>query len=272
MKKTALFASIFLFLFSVSVEGQYSINVLVGKKIHSVNNSISTITQTAMGQEIEIKSDVTITMDANIIQSTPDIILSIKIGRVRLKSEAMGNINEFDSDKSEDKSGPLGQLLSSVFNNSIDIGMTNTGKVNKAIKSSDPALETAKSTLGNFDEFVTEMIFPVKVDIKPGDSWIDDNTSDVDNKKVTEYKVVSSDNGEATLTFKGTSVVKANKSVQGMDAVVTSSSSFSGEMIVDIKSGVLKTKKTIIEQKGTTEVMGQSIPFSSTQITSTVNN
>jgi len=43
-------------------------------------------------------------------------------------------------------------------------------------------------------------------------------------------------------------------------------------MIVDIKSGVLKTKKTIIEQKGTTEVMGQSIPFSSTQITSTVNN
>ena len=272
MKTTILFASVLLFLFSGSAKGQNSITVPVGKKVHSVNNSVSTITQSAMGQEIEIKADATVTMDAEIKQISPDILLSIKIGRVQLKSEAMGNTNDFDSDKAEDKNGQAGQLLSTVIGKSFDIGMSATGKLNKAVKSSDPATEAAKSMLGNFDELGGEILVPVPSSIKAGDVWVDDNTTDGDNKKKIEYTVVSASNGEATLSFKGTSLSKANKNVQGMDAVVTSSSSFNGELTVDVKSGAIKTKKTITEAKGTTEVMGQSIPFTTKQTMTTINN
>lgn len=44
-----------------------------------------------MGQDIEIKADATVTMDAVIKQISPDILSSINIGRVQVKSEAMGN-------------------------------------------------------------------------------------------------------------------------------------------------------------------------------------
>ena len=272
MKLTILFAGALLFFYSTQSKGQNSITVPVGKKMHSVNNSVSTITQSVMGQDIEIKADATVTMDAVIKQISPDILLSINIGRVQVKSEAMGNNTNFDSDKAEDKNGQAGQLLSAVIGKSFDIGMSTAGRLSKANKSSDPATEAAKSMLGNFDELGAEMLVPVPGSIKSGDSWVDDNTTDADNKKKIEYTVVSASNGEATLSFKGTSFSKANKNVQGMDAIVTSSSSFNGELTVDIKSGAIKTKKTTTEAKGTTEVMGQSIPFTTKQTMTTVNN
>ena len=46
-----------------------------------------------MGQEFEIKAEATVTMDAVIKQISLDILLSIKIGRVQFKSEAMDNTN-----------------------------------------------------------------------------------------------------------------------------------------------------------------------------------
>jgi hypothetical protein len=272
MKTTILFASALLFLLHGSVKGQNSITVPAGKKIHSVNNSISTITQSAMGQEIEIKADATVTMDAVIKQISPDILLSINIGRVQFKSDAMGNTNDFDSDKAEDKNGQVGQLLSTVISKSFDIEMSAAGRLNKSAKSSDPATEAAKSMLGNFDELGGEMLLPVPVNLKAGDTWVDDNSSDADNKKKTEYSVVSANSSEAIISFKGTALAKANKNVQGMEAVVTSSSSINGELTIDIKSGVIKTKKTINDAKGTTEVMGQSIPFTIKQTMTTTNN
>ena len=90
MKLTILFAGALLFFYSTQSKGQNSITVPVGKKMHSVNNSVSTITQSVMGQDIEIKADATVTMDAVIKQISPDILLSINIGRVQVKSEAMG--------------------------------------------------------------------------------------------------------------------------------------------------------------------------------------
>ena len=272
MKTTILFVGALLFFYSTSSKGQNSITVPVGKKIHSVNNSVSTITQSVMGQEIEIKSDATVTMDADIKQISPEILLNIKIGRIQIKSEAMGNNTDFDSDKAEDKNGQIGQLLSNVIGKSFDLGMSTSGKLSKANKSSDPATEAAKSMLGNFDELGAEMLVPVPGSIKTGDSWVDDNTTDADNKKKTEYTVLSANNTEATISFKGSSTAKANKTFQGMEAVVTNSASFSGELTLDVKSGIIKTKKTIIEAKGTTEVMGQSIPFTTKQTMTTTNN
>jgi hypothetical protein len=88
--------------------------------------------------------------------------------------------------------------------------------------------------LGNFDDLGTEMLVPIPGSIKTGDSWVDENTTDADNQKKTEYKVLSANTTEANLSFKGTVSAKANKNVQGMDAVVTSSSSFTGELSVDL--------------------------------------
>ncbi len=272
MKTTVLLAGALLFLFSTQSKGQNSIKGSVGKKIHSVNNSVSSITQNVMGQVIDVKSDVSLTIDAEIMERSPEIILSIKIGRVQVKSEAMGNNTDFDSDKAEDKNGQVGQLLSSVIGKSFEIEMSVTGKLNKPIQPSDPANEAAKTLVGNFDELGGELVVAMPSSLSIGDSWVDELITDVDNKKKTEYSVISVNNTEATLSFKGTAVTKASKTFQDMDAVVTGSSNFNGELTVDIKSGVIKTKKNTVEVKGSTEIMGQSISFNSKHTTTTVNN
>jgi hypothetical protein len=46
---------------------------------------------------------------------------------VQVKSEAMGNNTNFDSDKAEDKNGLIGQLLSFVTGKSFDLGMSTSG-------------------------------------------------------------------------------------------------------------------------------------------------
>ena len=265
MKKITLTVSFIAACFCYSV-GQNRINVIAGQKLHSVNNTIGTISQSVMGQEIEIKSNVTTSLEVEITEASPAIRMSTKIARLQVKSEAMGNNTDFDSDKKEDRDGQAGQLLSSVLGKSFDLSINTDGKLIKNTTKADPATEAAKSMLGNFDELSYELVMPIPPSLKSGDTWTEESNENADNVKKIEYKVLSINATVAILSFKGTLTAKANKSVQGMDATVTSNSNLTGEVSVDAKSGIIKKKKTETESKGTTEIMGQSIPFTIKQV------
>jgi hypothetical protein len=270
MKKSILLAGAMLLFLNYAIS-QNRITVQTGQKVHSINNSISTITQNAMGQEIEIKSNVTVSLDAEVKESSPNIHLDAKIARLQVKSEAMGNVTDFDSDKKEDKDGQVGQLLSTVVGKSFDLFISSNGKPIKDTKPLDPSTEAAKSMMGNFDDLSYELMMPVPSSLKSGDIWTEEIKEDAENIKKIEYKVISISTSEVVLQFKGSSISKMSKSVQGMDAVVTSNSTFSGEVSVDGKSGIIKKKKTDTESKGTTQVMGQSIPFTIKQTIASTN-
>ena len=87
--------------------------------------------------------------------------------------------------------------------------MSAAGRLNKSEKSSDQATEAAKSMLGNFDELGGETLVPLPVNLKTADTWVDDNSSDADNKKKTEYSVLSANSSQAIISFKGTAFTKA---------------------------------------------------------------
>ena len=261
MKVTILFTGLCLSFFNMHSKAQNHISVKVGKKIHAVNNSLSTITQTSMGQEMIAKSDVTIDIDVEVKQTIPDILLSLKISRLQLKTDVLGKKSDFDSDKSEDRNEQIGQVLAPVIGKSFDILLNTASELNKVASSSDQSTEAAKSLLQNFDKLPRELMLAMPATINKGDTWSEYNTTDEENKVRIDYNVVSLTNTMSTLLFKGIAISKANKIVQGMDALVTSSSNFVGELIVDIKSGIIKTKKSTIETKGTTEIIGHCLPF-----------
>ena len=54
-----------------------------------------------------------------------------------------------------------------------------------------------------------------------------------------------------------------------MTATITSTLNYKGTLTVNITSGVIKEKKTAVQAKGETAIMGQTIPFSLTQTIST---
>jgi hypothetical protein len=155
MKKTLLNIAFLMLIVSLS-NAQNSINLRQGQTIHLINKSLNTIKQNAMGQDIEIKSDVTLDIDIEVKTTTPDIHLTHIIKRVQLKTEGMGNSLVFDSDKKEDRENQVGQLVSAAIDKPLDFHISKTGLPleNKQI---DPSFEAVKNVLGDMKEDAIQM-------------------------------------------------------------------------------------------------------------------
>ncbi len=259
MKKTTLSIALFMTI-GLITNAQNAINLTKGQKTHLVNKSISTVKQNVMGQEMEIKSDITIDIDVEIKETTPDILLIQTIKKVQLKSEGMGNSMEFDSEKKEDRENQLGQMISPILDKPFEFHINKVGILieNKQV---DQTFEAVKNILGDIDELNSEIVIAVPKSIKVGDHWSEDQNKDANNKSKIDYLVKSVLNDEAVLNFNGNIDKKQTKTMQGMEAKVTANTMSIGELTVNIKTGLIKEKKADLTSKGTTEVMGQNIPF-----------
>jgi hypothetical protein len=270
MKKTTLSIA-FVLSISILTNAQNSINLSQGQKVHLLNKSLNSIKQNAMGQDIEIKSDVSLDIDVEVKTTTPDILLTHTIKRVQLKSEGMGNSMVFDSDKKEDRENQVGQLLNGTLNKPLDFHISSVG-VPIENKHADAAFEAAKNVLGDIDELNTELVVAIPKSINVGAQWTDMQNKDANNKSKIDYTVKSIANDEAVLSFSGSIDKKQNKTLQGMEATVTANTITSGELTVNIKTGLIKEKKSEYSSKGTTEIMGQNIPFTVTRSTNSSTN
>jgi hypothetical protein len=251
---------------------QNRISVNSGQKIHQTTNQISTMVQTVQGNEMEIKYNVTLSVDLEVKKSTPIIELSNTLTHLQLQTKVMGNTMNFDSDKQEDKDGQIGQKLKDVLGKSFDANFYVDGTIFKSDKDKSEK-ETASNLLGcNIDDIAKESFLAIPTHLKSGDSLaVVSDFTDKDNSKTVTYFVESINGNDATVLFKGSGISKKSKNIQNMEAVVTSNSTFSGTLLVETTSGLIKEKKSTIEAKGTTEVMGQSIPFSVKQTVVTNN-
>lgn len=241
--------------------GQSKIMVTPGQKIHLVNVTKSNIHQTIAGQEMDITANVTLEADVTVKDISNNINLSLNITHILLTTEAMGNTINFDSDKKEDMDGQVGQALKGAINKQIDAVVDMQGK---AVKGGNMGLDDAAASLigDNLDALYGECFLAVAPSVKAGDKFTDSTGSTATGDKTSfMYDVQSVNAGVATIGFSASQVMKKEKKIQGMDAVINGSVDFSGTLNVDVKTGVVKDKKTIANGKGTTEVMGQSIPF-----------
>jgi hypothetical protein len=184
----------------------------------------------------------------------------------------MGNTTNFDSDKQEDKDGQIGQMLKDVLGKPFDANLTVDGIIFKSDKDKSEK-ETASNLLGSsIDDIAKESFLAIPTHLKSGDSLVVvGDITDKDNSKTVTYSVESINGNDATVSFKGSEISKKTKNIQNMEAVVTSNSTFSGTLLLETTFGLIKEKKSTIEAKGTTKVMGQSIPFSIKQTVFTNN-
>lgn len=262
---SALFFTTVSFAYTVA-NAQPRIAVKTGDKIQLVTNTASTITQTIMGQNMEIVSEVTLNINSDVKENSPNIHLSSVIKRIQLKTEAMGQNINFDSDSKDDMNGQMGEMMKQVVGLSLDGYLSASGKLlpNKTAANS-AATNIEALTGGNFDALSFEALVAVPASLKAGDNWTDETNENVDNKKKMVYNVQSVNGNEALVNFTGEESIKKPKNIQGMDATITGTNSYSGSFTVDISSGLIKEKKTTVQGKGETAVMGQNIPFTLSQ-------
>jgi uncharacterized protein DUF6263 len=246
-----------------------------GQKLQIDNSIKSIVSQEMAGQSIEI------TIDANLVhqlevkdKKNNSYILSSTLTKLTTNGNAMGQVISFDSDKKEDLESPTGKAMKDQLNVTKEVELSDEAKVINAVKTD--AKESAGGQLMDMVNNVTgasgdesngaNAAFEVMpVGKKAGDSWSDSTISD-EMKTYRNYTIKDVKGNEATVVITGRQITNKKVEQQGMEINVNMEGKLSGEGIVDMRTGILKERTTIMDGTGTAEMMGQSIPVT-TKIT-----
>ena len=281
MKKFSLIVTISLFLTIASYAQSGTISLNKGQKFSIENKVTAVSSQEMMGQSMESKADFS-TLSTIEVKEVKDNNFNITNNILRMKAtmSAMGQDMGFDSDKKDDlESTDKGIDLKSIINHPKDVVVDNTGKIISP-KSGEPKKDPSdmsgmmmKRLLGdnpNDGGFGLNFIFlSLPKNVATGYTWVDSSFQG-GIKSSTIYTVKELNGSEATLTISGTIDTDTQAEMQGVEVSTKLKGKMKGEEIVDIKSGILKTRNTITETSGIVSAQGMDIPMTS-KITSAVS-
>lgn len=275
---------------SLSVAGAVNAQKIAGKlvmakgqKLEVVNVVKTSTSFEAMGQKMESGGDISTTVHYEATDVTPaGISISEKAVRMVTTMSAMGQDMAYDSDKKEDRDGRLGDVFNSMVGNAYEYSIDANGKI-LSVKTApkkaeaDPQANQIAMMMGGalrMDEPKTGgnsfwAVLPNK-DIQVGDTWVDTSNAD-GTKRSTTYTLKEIKGMDAIITVSGTTSIETTNDTPNGQVVVSMKVTNKGEIVMDIKSGLVKSKTIMNEGSGTAEVQGMSIPITTnTTITSTV--
>ncbi|MGZ5246961.1 MAG: DUF6263 family protein [Flavitalea sp.] len=260
-------------MFSVMTVSAQSVStktsLVKGQQIEQTSKVIANITQEMMGQSMEIKMET----NSNGLVEVKDVsadgyTVANTVKRVVMNMSAMGNEQNFDSDKKEDLDGPIGQTVKDK------IGVSREYKLNKdGVITGLPVTEKKEgdnSMMGGVmsgameDELLgntySALIAIPAAGVKVGDTW-NDSTITKENKVRNTYTLKQVNGTDAVVDVKGTLVVDREMEQQGMAMQMAMNGTITGELTFDTKSGVIKSRKQNTKATGSIEVAGQSVPL-----------
>jgi len=188
----------------------------------------------------------------------------------------MGQDMSYDSDK-KDNDSTIGKSMEKILNNPKNVEISKTGKViNKEESEKKDTEADANMMTGMIDNLLnnssgeastlTFQVIPEKA--KVGYSWSDSVNND-ELKSNTTYTIKELKGNDATVTVKGSMQVSKKAQAQNMEFTSNSTGGFTGELVIDTKTGVVKQRNTTLETTGSVEAMGQQIPMK-TKVTSEI--
>ncbi|MCW3092745.1 MAG: hypothetical protein JWP81_3814 [Ferruginibacter sp.] len=240
-----------------------------GQKFQIDNNVKSVINQEMMGQSIEIKTDANMVHQLEVKEKKNNAYLvSSTLTRLTSSGSAMGQEMNFDSEKKEDLEGEMGQALKDQLNVAKEAEFNEKAKVIRGISKDTAAgasgqmAEMIKRFAGSAGDESNGAVVAFEVipaGKKVGDSWSDSTiTEQVKTYKNYTFKELNGNNASLSITGKQLTQMKMEQ--QGMEIHVSMEGNITEEGIVDIKTGLVKQRNSVLDGTGTTEVMGQSIP------------
>ncbi|MBB6236622.1 hypothetical protein HDC90_001234 [Pedobacter sp. AK013] len=206
--------------------------------------------------------------------------IKVTYNRLFMKSTAMGNTMNLDSDEADStKKGPFAGFKGASFymtvasNGGIKTVAGIDGMLDRvaAKMTTDTAkLRAIKSALGK--QFSADMvkqtmessfkIYPEKL-IKIGDSWTVDTKMQMSMpiETITQYTLKEVKDGVAILSVKGSLISKGNFEVMSNHMETDLKGTNSGEIAVDLKTGIVLNSHLRVELYGKMKSMGQDIDF-----------
>ena len=253
-----------------------AVKLEAGKQYTVTTITKSNMTQEAMGQTMEIPIDATNKATLTIKAASDKGYESTYItDRVQFAANMMGQDMNYDSDKKDDKDGPMGKTMNKLVGKETSFVVNGAGNIIKETivkqtqeKSDEEGPDMMTGMMGiGMSEASTCPVFNLFVnntELKIGDSFIDSSTvndKDGSTKTSTTYILKEIKNGKSIFTLNGQVAISKKMEMQGMEMTTTTASKSTGDMIVDVATGLLNSKSIVTETTGSVDVQGMSIPI-----------
>ncbi len=253
-----------------------AVKLEAGKQYTVTTITKSNMTQEAMGQTMEIPIDATNKATLTIKAASDKGYESTYItDRVQFAANMMGQDMNYDSDKKDDKDGPMGKTMNKLVGKETSFVVNGAGNIIKETivkqtqeKSDEEGPDMMTGMMGiGMSEASTCPVFNLFVnntELKIGDSFVDSSTvndKDGSTKTSTTYILKEIKNGKSIFTLNGQVAISKKMEMQGMEMTTTTASKSTGDMIVDVATGLLVSKSIATETTGNVDVQGMSIPI-----------
>ena len=253
-----------------------AVKLEAGKQYTVTTITKSNMTQEAMGQTMEIPIDATIKATLTIKEASDKGYQSTYINdRVEFAANMMGRDMNYDSDKKEDRDGKMGENMNKLVGKETSFVVNGAGNIIKETivkqtqeKSDEEGPDMMTGMMGmGMSEASTCPVFNLFVnntELKIGDSFVDSSTvndKDGSTKTSTTYILKEIKDGKSIFTLNGQVAISKKMEMQGMEMITTTASKSTGDMIVDVATGLLVSKSIVTETTGNVDVQGMSIPI-----------
>lgn len=242
------------------------LDVQEGQKFQVETSTRMTSSAEVMGQTMETNTDSKNIIIYEIVKTESDgIKLHSTVTKLLVTGSSMGQELAFDSDKKENE-GPLAEMLSKVINKKKELTIDSKGSVIKSEDNEDNgSMGAMMGVPGSGQEPVTELFIPGLLgrELKTGESFTDISTvkkEKYESRDSGTYTVTNIENGVASISYTGKQVTSATMEQMGMEMVSASNNIVKTELQMDIHTGMVLVKATVIESTVSIEVGGMSIP------------
>jgi hypothetical protein len=248
-----------------------------GQMIAVTTEVKSTVSQEAMGQAIDFTADGAAIHSYKVTNATDDNnTLHHEVKSIAFNFDGMGQKRSFDSENKKDMDGQFGPVVKDILSKSFDLVIDTAGKV-LLVKPEKLNLSKSDDKLAivmNMLKDVTGVVYPPKKneasffkvlphkEITLNDSWteaIEDSTG----KFNTVYTLSGITDSTLVVDLKGSSVTTTKAEMMGQPIVTTMNNTFTGQIILDRVTGIIREKNIATESNGTTEAMGGTLPVTS---------
>jgi hypothetical protein len=272
MQKVIFCALSFFMAGVLSVAAQETkINVQKGQKYTVETTTQLTNTVEAMGQSMETTSDSKSTILYEIMEAGKDgYSLQSTITKMLANLNMMGQSMAFDSEK-KDNDGPMADVLSKLVNKDRALTIDTKGTITKQDAFED-APEAAMVGVSGNNEVYTELFIPTLIGrkLKVGDSFPYSGfvkKEKYDSRDSGTYTIMAIENDIASISYTGTQVVSMVMEQMGMELTTNSNNIVKSELQVNVKTGLVLAKASVVETTSKMEVSGMEIPATGKTIT-----
>lgn len=235
------------------------------------------VTQEAGGNAIDFDVAGTALHSYKATNTTEDNnTLHHAVKKITFKFDGMGQNRSFDSDNQKDLDGFFGAPVKDILGKSFDMIISPSGKT---LLVKPEKIELAKTddrlaiVFGMLRD-ITSVVYPPKKNepsffkvfpdtpVAINDTWYE--ILDTENGKIsTVYKLSAITDSTMVIDLAGKSSSVTKAEVMGMPTVTSMANNYTGKIIVDKTTGIIREKTIVTESNGNTEAMGGKVPVTS---------